>query len=1239
MFSRRRARLEIQQLESRLALTASAVEHNGVGYFLQTGDPGFARYDIENEKWLDRVDLVGAAGAATFAEIDDDGIYVAFDSTVYRYNLDGTGQTHVLSTQAPVRGLHSDGNVLFINHSSGLYAHVVSVDKNTNQVISSFEAYIDALGGSSISRETNKLFGRSLGVSPADITYVTYTDNGQFGVAGDSQYHGDYPAGSRTWVFDGGQRVVDDTGTIYSSDLLYLNSFQSRVDDLDFVGGEIPVVLYNNTITAYSKAILPTGDKTLDFSASDIFVSDRSVIAFAVDATAEQGWRTEVVPLTALSAPQPGEPIDPDGLAFMPDQVDVAKDGTLLLFSKQHQSVFRFDPDRQTWGDSIPLIGVPEYMAYLAESNTIYLAYASGLIRQINLSADELAEVPFAALPQNPMGLAAAGKYVFAADPSGAWATHYTFAIDGTRIAAKDWNYYSREYIWSEVNQKMYFFRDDTSPNDLHYEVINADGSFGVGGDSPLHDSAGFVHPIRVAPNGSVVVLGSGAIHDAASLSRLPQSLGGGLTDIAWLGTNVVAISDNAGDSAVKIWSGATWGPMKTATVAGRPVALKQIGENRLLAVTLDPAGVPALTVLNENLAVVPRPAPVALAGADVRADIGSSIVVDGSLSYDPDQSSAGLTFAWAVVDGPSGGKFTAADSSKTGFAADTPGVYELQLTVSDGQYETVDTLRVTYRVNLAPLPIATAPEGIALRGPIALSSIGTTDPNGDAVTFAWSVVSGPVGAKWTLGANDEAKATLAADTPGDYQVKLTANDGVLTGDTTITVRFKANSAPTADATRSEATAIAGRRAARLDATASSDPERDRLAYRWEVVAGPQESNPIITDPTAAVTSFAATVAGEYRLKLTADDGLATNSQLFTVVVAPNQPPQANASRSTTSATFGSGPIRLDGTASTDADDASLNYEWRIVASSNGKIPEVASAMYAIAYFTPDAPGVYAVELVVRDGATSDSDYILVTVLGNQAPVADASRSDDVVVAGALPWLDATASLDPDGDTLTYEWSVVASSSATWPTVTDPHLPRTPLDAREEGNYAVRLAVSDGITTTTDFVVVTVRGPLVPTEPGDFNEDLRVDNQDVDLLASAIRRVSFAQEMDLNKDGIVSQPDYAFLVGQLLGAFSGDIDLNGKVDLDDFSTLKANFGKGNVGRAQGDLNGDALVDLSDFSLLKSDFGKQDVRVPALAANTAVATKTPEIAPASHQARDYAAAVGIAMAQFDEESAE
>ncbi|MCA9073937.1 MAG: hypothetical protein KDA93_02805, partial [Planctomycetaceae bacterium] len=411
-------------------LSATVFEHNDIGYFVDDSEPTLHRYDIANEAWLSAIELEGGGGPPTVAHVDDDGIYVAYDKSVYRYSLDGTGPTHLLNAPDSVQAIHSDGNVLFLNHTSGHYARFISLNKTTNAIIDTFENYVESVHGSSISIDFNRIIGRSSGISPSDMTYVEYGDSGHFIMGGDSPYHGDYPGASRTWVFPNGSKVVDNSGTVYATNsLTQQNSFAGRIDDIDFHNESIPIVLRGDTLIAFSQTILPTGSHSLGYTPSEIFVNDTNVITFTEEASRATGYDAAVVPLTALNPPSPGAPTDPSGLAYTPDHVELASDGTVLLFSKAHQSLFRWDPNTQSYVDSYPLLGSANYIDYSPETNRVYLAYQSGLIRMMDLDAARPDEVPFTSLPYAAAGLVAAGRYLVASSGD----EHLTFAPNGSQ--------------------------------------------------------------------------------------------------------------------------------------------------------------------------------------------------------------------------------------------------------------------------------------------------------------------------------------------------------------------------------------------------------------------------------------------------------------------------------------------------------------------------------------------------------------------------------------------------------------------------------------------------------------------------------------------------------------------------------------------------------------------------------------------------------------------------------------
>jgi hypothetical protein len=168
-------------------------------------------------------------------------------------------------------------------------------------------------------------------------------------------------------------------------------------------------------------------------------------------------------------------------------------------------------------------------------------------------------------------GLVAAGNYVLAQDGSGAWDTHYVMDANGTITDSQDWNYSSREYAWDPITSRVYFFRDNMSPNDLHYEVINqATGKITSKGETPYHGDYTIQPPIRVSANGQYVLLGSGDIYDQAGLTR-SSSLGKAIADAQWKDNLLVDVDPS---DTVEIRDAATRAVLASYPNAGQPIRL-----------------------------------------------------------------------------------------------------------------------------------------------------------------------------------------------------------------------------------------------------------------------------------------------------------------------------------------------------------------------------------------------------------------------------------------------------------------------------------------------------------------------------------------------------------------------------------------------------------------------------------------------------------------------------------------
>jgi len=426
---------------------------------------------------------------------------------------------------------------------------------------------------------------------------------------------------------------------------------------------------------------------------------------------------------------------------------------------------------------------------------------------------------------------------------------------------------------------------------------------------------------------------------------------------------------------------------------------------------------------------------------------------------------------------------------------------------------------------NTAPLADAGKAQSVKVGDTVTLNASESRDEDGDTLTYAWSLSAQPDGSGAVLADSDTVKPTFVADTEGEYTAELIVNDGqVISEPATVTITATiANSPPVADAGADQS--VKTGKPVNLDGSASTDADGDLLTYQWALTEQPGGSVASLSNANTVDPSFTPDVDGEYVLTLTVSDGDATGvaDQVTVTAATPNSAPTADAGED--QSVFVSDVVTLNGSASADPDGDALLYSWRFVSRPAGSSAALQNAETVNPTFTADVEGDFVIELLVGDGEL-DSDPDTVTVNATNAnvkPVADAG-ADQSAIEGDVVTLDGSASSDPDGDTLTYEWRFVSTPGGSAATLSDATAVAPDFTADLEGTYVLALVVNDGeLDSEEDRVTVTAsEANAAPTANA---------GSDINAMTGTVVTLDGSASTDANGDllsfgwAFVSRPD------------------------------------------------------------------------------------------------------------------
>jgi len=379
---------------------------------------------------------------------------------------------------------------------------------------------------------------------------------------------------------------------------------------------------------------------------------------------------------------------------------------------------------------------------------------------------------------------------------------------------------------------------------------------------------------------------------------------------------------------------------------------------------------------------------------------------------------------------------------------------------------------------NALPKANAGTNESVLKGATVQLDGSNSSDPDGHAIVYQWSINSKPKGSSAVLSDSTSVNPTFIADLEGEYIVNLIVSDGDLDSEIdaiTITVDsqnlapnknednpLNANiAAPTANA--GEDKIVITHSLVTLDGSASSDADDNPMTFQWVLLNKPATSNSVLEGSSLVNPMFTPDVDGVYVVSLVVNDDKFSSDAITVTITAqsPNEPPRAVAGEDQQVDTLTL--VNLDGSASSDPENTNLTFNWMIESKPTGSTASLSSDSIVDPNFTPDLAGTYKIKLVVNDGLLDSdiSNIIIVAIEKNVEPIANPG-SDENIEVGQLIQLDGSGSSDANDDNLTYNWNLLIAPSQSVAVLVDDSTQRPTLVPDIEGEYVISLVVNDG---------------------------------------------------------------------------------------------------------------------------------------------------------------------------------
>jgi len=399
---------------------------------------------------------------------------------------------------------------------------------------------------------------------------------------------------------------------------------------------------------------------------------------------------------------------------------------------------------------------------------------------------------------------------------------------------------------------------------------------------------------------------------------------------------------------------------------------------------------------------------------------------------------------------------------------------------------------------NQPPVANAGPDQTVTAGATVQLTSAGSADPEGNPLTYAWTMTSKPPGSAAAFNNSTFANPTFNADRKGTFVAQLVVNDGGTPALDSAPDSVEITATNRAPIAQGDAYSVAMGATLTLDAATgvlANDSDADGDALTAALVASVTHGSLSLNADGGFTYTPTAGYSGPDSFTYRANDGTADgNTATVVLTVTPgvpvNHPPVANAGGSLGAVVGATLQLGFVGSCS-DIDGDATTRSWSVNARPQGSTAQlVVDATPGSPSFTPDVSGPYQLQLICNDGHVDSSPSIL-SLTVTEAPPQDAivvgslslapgqTQAFAVVLTTAAPAGGVTVTLtSSDTNVVTVPASIFIAAGATAPAANPTAM------AVAFGSTTIT-ATASGYQTGTGFVTVGALSVLTVTNTND----------------------------------------------------------------------------------------------------------------------------------------------------------